>query len=244
MTRSRNILAPRRPWSEQEQEVLRQRYADVSTKDLAAELGRPLSMIYRAARKLGLKKSEAYLASPAACRLRREASAASISTRFKPGQVPANKGVKMPAGWAPGRMAETQFKKGVRQGIAATNWCPIGTVRVDPEGFLRIKIREGVKGEAYGFGNMKIWPLLNRHVWEQEHGPIPASHAVVFRDGDRANCDIGNLECISRRDLMIRNSSQRWGKEVFGLIQLRGALNRKIRNLGEKQNIGSAQPSV
>lgn len=43
---------------------------------------------------------------------------------------------------------------------------------------------------------------------------------------------------------MLRNSSQRWGKEVFELIQLRGALNRKLRSLGEKQDIGSAQPSV
>jgi hypothetical protein len=141
-------------------------------------------------------------------------------------------------------MATTQFKPGERRGIAEKNWCPIGTIRSDAEGYLRIKVREGRKGEAYGFGNTKIWPLLQRHVWEQHRGPIPDGHAVVFKDGDRANCDIGNLEVISRRDLMLRNSSQRWGKEVFEVIQLRGALNRKLRRLSEKQDIGSAQPSV
>ncbi len=231
-----------RPWTEREKEVVRQLYSDTSTKEIAALLGRSLRMVYQAAQKLGLYKSEAYLASPEACRLRR-GDQVGKAHRFKPGQVPPNKGLRRP-GWAPGRMRETQFKKGVRTGVAAKLWCPVGTIRTDAEGFLRIKVREWTKGEATGFGNTKIWPLLNRHVWEQQHGPIPPGHAVVFKDGDRANCDIANLECISRRDLMLRNSSQRWGKEVFELIQLRGALNRKIRRLSEKQDSGSTQPSL
>lgn len=244
MTRSRKILPPRRFWTSEELERLRVLYPDRPTAEVALMLGRSLCAVYGAADKAGLAKSAAYLASPAACRLRREATPASIATRFKPGQVPFNKGLRHDAGWSPGRMRETQFKRGARTGVAAENWCPIGTIRTDGEGFLRIKVREGTAGEAYGFGNTKIWPLLNRHVWEQHHGPIPPSHAIVFRDGDRSNVDIGNLECISRRDLMLRNSSQRWGKEVFEVIQLRGALNRKLRSLGEKQDIGSAQPSV
>lgn len=231
------------PWSDEDLETLRELYPDTPTKKLSAALGHSLTSVYQKAQRIGVAKSVAYMASPAACRLRREASAASIATRFKPGQVPLNKGVRRP-GWAPGRMAETQFKKGARTGIAARNWCPIGTIRTDGEGFLRIKVREGTKGEAYGFGNTKIWPLLNRYVWEQHHGPIPAGHAVVFKDGNRSNVVIENLEMITRRALMLRNSSQRWGKEVFEVIQLRGALNRKLRSLSEKQNDGSAQPSV
>lgn len=244
MTKSRHILAPRRKWSEAEIVTLRDVYPGTPTKDIAQALGRRLSSVYQAAAKLGLNKNEAYLASPAACRLRREASPASMATRFKPGQSPVNKGMKMPVGWAPGRMASTQFKKGERRGVAANNWCPIGTVRPDYEGYLRIKVREGSKGEAYGFGNVKIWPLMQRHLWEQHHGPIPMGHMIVFKDKDRKNIVIENLECISRQDLMLRNTSQRWGKEVFQTIQLRGALNRKLRSLSEKQNIGSTQPSI
>jgi hypothetical protein len=237
----------RRFWTPGELEALRSLYADTPTKEIARQLGRTLTTVYGTAQKLGLAKSEAYLASPAACRLRREASAASIATRFKPGIVPHNKGLRRP-GYSEGRgrMQQTQFKKGSRTGAAADNWCPIGTIRADPEGYQRIKIREYEHGkEASGFGNTKIWPLLGRHVWEQHHGPIPKGHAVVFKDGRRDNCDIANLECISRRDLMLRNSSQRWGKEVFEVIQLRGALNRKLRSLTrEKQDDRSAQPSL
>jgi hypothetical protein len=242
VTRSRRILAPRRLWSEAELQSVRELYANTPTKDIAIKLGRPLSAVYRAADRLGLHKSEEYLASPHACRLRRGDNVGA-AYRFKPGQAPPNKGLRRP-GYAPGKMADTQFKPGVRTGIAAKNWCPIGTIRTDDEGYLRIKVREGRKGEAYGFGNTKIWPLLNRHVWEQHKGPIPPGHAVVFKDGDRTNTDIDNLELISRRDLMLRNSSQRWGKEMFEVIQLRGALNRKLRSLSEKQNDGSAEPSL
>lgn len=233
----------RRPWTDAELDTVRRCYSDTPTKDLARILGRKPGMIYQAADKLGIRKSAAYLASPAACRLRR-GDEVGKAHRFKPGQTPPNKGLRRP-GWAPGRMGDTQFRRGERSGIAATNWKPIGTILTDSEGFLRIKVREAVHGkEATGFGNTKVWPLLNRYVWEQHHGPIPPSHAVVFKDGNRANCDITNLECISRRDLMLRNTSQRWGKEVFELIQLRGALNRKIRRLSEEQDSGPTQPSI
>jgi hypothetical protein len=181
------------------------------------------------------------MASPHACRLRR-GDQVGKDFRYPPGHVPANKGLRRP-GYAPGRMAETQFKKGDRTGIAAKNWRPIGTIRADGEGFLRIKVREGVKGEAYGFGNTKIWPLLNRHTWEQHRGPIPPSHAVIFMDGDRANCAIENLDCISRRELMRRNSVHRLPKELADLIQLSGALKRQLRK-HEKQNDRPAQPSL
>ena len=141
-------------------------------------------------------------------------------------------------------MKETQFKPGARSGKAAENWKPIGTILADGEGFLRIKVREGRKGEAYGFGNTKIWPLLNRHVWEQHYGPIPPGHAVVFRDRDRANCAIGNLELISRAELMRRNTIHNLPTELRNTIMLLGAVKRKVRERHEKYNDGSTQPSV
>ena len=221
---------------------MRSLYADTSTRVIAQRLGRTMASVYRAASKLGLQKSAQYLASPEACRMRRGDNVGK-HFRFKPGQTPHNKGMKHPPGWSPGRMAETQFKPGVRKGAAADNWFPIGTIRPDGEGFLRIKIREGRPSEAYGFGNVKIWPLLNRHTWEQHKGPIPPSHAVIFKDGDRSNCAIENLDCISRQELMRRNSIHRLPKELAEIIQLSGALTRQLRK-HEKQADGSAQPSL
>lgn len=232
----------RRFWRADELALVRETYPDVSTKTLAVQLGRSISCVYRIAQKMGLRKSVAYLASPDACRLRRGEHVGK-KTQFRPGHVPANKGSRRP-GWSAGRMCETQFRKGERRGVAAKNWCPIGTIRADSQGFLRIKVREGVAGEAYGFGNVKIWPLLNRYLWEQAHGPIPPGHVVVFKDGDRAHCVLDNFELISRRGLMLRNTVHNLPKELAEVIQLTGALNRKLRRLDEKQNVGSAQPSL
>jgi hypothetical protein len=160
---------------------------------------------------------------------------------FPKGHVPANKGVRRP-GWFAGRMRETQFRKGQRSGIAAKNWKPIGTILPDGEGYLRIKVREAVCGkEATGFGNSKVWPMYNRYVWEQHHGPIPPQHLVVFKDRDRANCSIENLELISMAENARRNSMWTNLPRALALtIQLNGALKRRLRRLnGKEQDHGS-----
>jgi hypothetical protein len=144
-------------------------------------------------------------------------------------------------------MSETQFKKGERSGIAERNWRPVGTILADSDGYLRIKVREAQYGlEPTGFGNTQVWPMLARHVWQQHHGPIPRSHAIVYRDRERSNCAIENLECVSRAELARRNSMwTRFPRELAEVIQLAGALKRKLRRLGnEEPNVGSTQSSV
>jgi hypothetical protein len=226
------------PWLPHDIEALKRLYPNHSTKDVARILGRSLSSIYATAKKLGIKKSAEFLASEESGRLKKgQCRPGMVATQFKKGQTPANKGLRRP-GWAPGRMKETQFKPGHRGGAAALNHKPVGTIKTDPDGYLRIKVREAVHGkEATGFGNTKVWPLYGRYVWEQHNGPIPPKHIVTFKDGNRLNCAIENLELMSCADNARRNSM--WAKmprELAEVIQLRGALNRKLRRLsGEKQ---------
>jgi hypothetical protein len=187
--------------------------------------------------KLGLKKSLEFLESEESGRLREgESRPGSERTQFRKGQVPANKGLRRP-GWHAGRMQQTQFKKGQRSGCAAHNWVPIGTIRADPEGYLRIKIREAEHGrEATGFGNTKVWPLYNRYIWEQHNGSIPPKHMVIFKDRNRQNCSIENLELISMGENARRNSMwTRLPRALAEAIQLQGALKRKIRRLDGKE---------
>lgn len=215
----------KKTWTPAEDAILRARVPQERTQDVAASLGRSVSSTYQRARILGIKKSAEYLASPAACRTNGRQG---MGTRFEKGHVPANKGIAHRPGWAPGRMAVNQFKPGVRAGIAAKNWMPIGTINL-VDGYLRIKVREALPGEAYGYGNTRVWPLLQRHVWQQAHGPVPSNHVIVFRDGNTQNCDLSNLECISRPELMKRNSLHNLPKPIAQAYQLIGALNRQIR---------------
>lgn len=105
---------------------------------------------------------------------------------FIKGHAPWNKGRK---GIDYPGMQATQFKKGHRP----ANRVPIGTERVTVDGYTEIKIQDG-KGN-------KNWKAKQEHIWEQEHGPKPPGHVILFGDGDKSNFDIDNLLLVSRKQL-------------------------------------------
>lgn len=228
MTKRRFAAEPRKFWTPAEDEILRQRFPNEPSAVVALALGRSTLATGQRANKMGLHKSAEFLKGPFAGRIHGGFTPGAKRNQYPKGHVPANKGVSGRRGWAPGRMAEGQFKPGCRQGIAAKNWMPVGSVTFI-DGYLRIKVREAMPGETYGYGNTKAWPLMQRHVWEQAHGPVPENHVVVFKDGNTRNCELSNLECLSRADLMKRNTVHNLPKPVAQAIQLLGALKRQIR---------------
>jgi hypothetical protein len=220
----------RQLWSAQDVEFLSSHYPNGRTEDIARQLNRPVHKIYAKAKKLGLAKSQEYLSEY--CRLKPgQSPPGSVSARFTKGHTPANKGLRRP-GWSKGRMAETQFKSGNISGFAEKNWKPVGTILPDSVGYLRIKVRERIPG-AREFGwHSNVWKLYHHSIWEQEHGPIPPKHLLVFKDGNRANCKLENLELISMAENARRNQMwTRYPRELAEAIQLNGQIKRKIRRL-------------
>lgn len=225
----------RRPWTAEELDYLREAYPNTSTAAMAAHLGRPIGTVYQKSAVLGLKKTAEFIADPTSrCRLHK-GTTAGAKTMFQKGITPHNKGKRMPGYWA-GRMRETQFQPGTRQGVAATNWVPVGTILPDGDGYLRIKVREAVAGaEPTGFGNKHAWPQLHRKIWRELNGEIPAGHIITFKDGDKANCAIENLVLMSKADNARRNAMwRRFPQELIDVIVLRGAVNRKLRAIDER----------
>lgn len=206
------------PWALVDEALLRDLYPDTPTSDLAQLFNRPAFQIYQKAARLGLVKSAAYLASPAACRLRRGDNVGA-ATRFKKGQVPPNKGTRRP-GWFRGRMRDTQFKKG-HQANPAKARLPIGHERLNADGYLERKITD----EGRGAQRWRAVHVLN---WEAVNGPLPDGHALVFRDRNRMNTAVENLELVTRAELMRRNTYHRYGKDIALAIQARGQLTRQI----------------
>ena len=228
---------PKRFWTERELQILRERYPHESTKSIARRLKRPECAVYNKAHSLGLYKTETYLASSDACRLRRGDNVGR-NTRFQKGQVPHNKGLRRP-GWHRGRMKETQFKKGERHGRAAQIYQPIGSERISKEGILQRKVNNDMPFQ-------QRWKAVHAILWEKHNGPIPKGHVVVFRNGDRTDIRIENLELISRAQLMQRNSyHNNYPKEVALAIQLRAALVRQInrRHKSEKHENPNQAPA-
>jgi len=197
-------------WSHDELAVLHARYQHEKTERVAADLGRTVSTVYQKAAGLGLKKSDEYLASLDACRLRRGDNIGA-EYRFKPGQTVWNKGTNFTAG---GRSAETRFKKGSKP----ANYQPVGATRIVEDGYLEVKVAEG----------MRQWKAVHRLEWEKHNGPIPKGSSIVFKDGNKQNTHISNLECLTRKELMLRNTVHNLPKELALIAQLRGALQRQI----------------
>lgn len=175
-------------WSADETALLRQLYPSTPTADIARRLGRTLSTVYQRAQRLGLEKSDEYLASPAACRLRRGDNIGAAH-RFMKGHAPANKGLRRP-GWAPGRMRETQFAKGERRGVAVRLYKPIGSERLSKEGYLERKIHDGLPLQSR-------WRSVHRIRWEEIKGPVP-NGMVLKCLGDKRNTDPSNWELVPR----------------------------------------------
>lgn len=109
---------------------------------------------------------------------------------YKKGSIPWNKGKKGYMG-----ANKTSFKKGHKP----KNWRPIGSERVDAEGYTLIKVsNEGCKH--------KMWALKHRIVWEQHHKKkIPRGSVIIFADGDKSNLSIENLICVTRNELKVLN---------------------------------------
>lgn len=204
-------------WSPQDEFILRQLYRTTPNDELADLFGRQRKAIGLKARKMGLVKSEKVM--KRSC--------------FKAGSQPFNKG-RPASEWNPNfkRCRATQFKPGHRGGRAAELHQPIGAERISKDGYLELKVNDDLPLQ-------RRWEAVHRIVWREANGPIPHGHAVVFKAGkqtaDKSLLTQDRLELVSRAELMRRNSRHnRYSPELNQLMQLKGALNRKINNRSRK----------
>ncbi len=230
MTKSRNINRPRHLWTDAEIEMLRCNYADSQTGDLAAALGLPIAMVYAKANRMGLLKSEAFAASDKSGRIVRGGTLGQ-AWQFKPGQNSWSKGLKGVVGVQPECRA-TQFRPGERP----LNWLPVGSLRINSEGYLDRKVND-----LPGPQNVR-WKPVHRLIWIEANGVVPQGHVVVFRPGQRttvvAEITLDRLDLVTKQELMRRNSVHTvYPPEVARLVQLNGALKRQInKRARDEQN--------
>jgi hypothetical protein len=216
MTKARGIYPAKRFWTPEEDAVLIRLYPDTPSDEIARQLGITVDRVYDRAALLGIKKSAEFLSSASSGRIKK-ASAASIANRFQPGHRTWNKGTK---GLDIGGK-QTRFQPGIRQGKAMRLWQPVGTERISKDGYLERKINEDRPFQ-------RRWRGVHLLVWEAARGQIPDGYAVTFKDGDKQNVDIENLQLTSRADLMRRNCVHNYCPEIAQLAQLRGAITRQI----------------
>lgn len=208
-------------WTPAQITTLREIYPHQATAKVAEIIGHNLRAVYAKAAELGIKKTAEYFTSPASGRTNGKQG---IGSRFAPGNAAWNKGMKgLDLAGEAGK--KTQFKPGQMP----HNWHPIGYERITDDGILQRKVTDtGISRKDF----VPVHVLL----WVEHNGPLPAKSIVIFKDKNRKNIVIENLECITRAENMRRNSyHNNYPKEVAQIIQLRGALQRKI-NRREKDD--------
>ncbi|MFC3788334.1 HNH endonuclease signature motif containing protein [Paenibacillus sp. GCM10012307] len=114
-----------------------------------------------------------------------------VDCRFQKGSTPANKGTKGLYNVGGNR---TSFKPGQR----ALNYKPVGSERIDEDGYILIKVSDD--GPWH-----KRWRHKHKVVWESEYGPLPKGHAIIFADQNKCNMNLDNLILVSRSQLGIMN---------------------------------------
>jgi len=189
------------------------RYPFESTALIAQDLGVKIGKVYNIAYRFKIYKDSTYLKTAASGRYK-AGMRSGEAYQFKPGHIPKNKGQKMPADVYE-KVKHTMYKKGSKP----YNTQPIGTIHN----------RADTQGRLYQYIKIKDchWELLQRYVWTQANGEIPAGYVVIFLDGNYLNCELNNLQVISRRENMARNTIQRYPAELQEIMKLTCKLKRK-----------------
>ena len=200
-------------------QYLRETFPHVSTMEISKKWGIEMSLISNVAHRNGIEKSKEYLTEYR--RKSNENLSKNTSTRFTKGHVPwtaGKKGIRL--------SKSTEFQKGSKP----INTLPLGTIRIMDDGYQWIKISDAPGRKS------KRWRACHHLLWEQHHGPIPKHFIVIFRDKNQNNITIENLECISRIELMKRNTIGRFPAELISAIKTIHKAKKTIENHGKKQN--------
>lgn len=218
----------RQSWSKADLDTLRRLYPDHRTSEIAELLGRPLVRVYARATRLGLRKSEAFAASDKSGRIFKGGKLGQ-QTQFVPGQKPWNAGTHYQAG---GRSVETQFKPG-RAASEARNYLPIGSHRINHDGYLERKMSDDPR-----LVPARRWTAVHRLVWEAAHGPVPANHVVAFAPGQFTNVlellTVDRLVCRSRAEHARHNNMWKRNPEIMKLYQLKGQITRQVNRIKQE----------
>lgn len=143
--------------------------------------------------------------------------------QFEKGCFTWNKGTK---GLCHG--SSTSFRKGHIPG----NTRQLYSERIDSkDGYTLIKVPE-----ANPYTNAQTrFKLKHVVIWEKEHGPVPKGQIIIFKDGDKTNITIDNLQSVSRSELLrlnrcnYKNIHNELKPALFSLVKLEVALFNRIR---------------
>lgn len=220
---------PRKPWTEDEDRILRVLFPYLTTVDVSAILKKPYGVVHNRAGVLEVKKDQDWVRIHA----RANALKAGESSRFQKGIRPWNSGTK-------GKGVMKANSGTFRKGNLPHNTRKDGdtSIRKDKAGRYYLHRRTA----------LGVWSMEHVLLWEDAHGPAPDGMVIAFKDGNTAHLRLENLECISRAALMQRNTIHRLPEDLKDFIRQLMSFNIQLQKIkkrhGKEQDRRPPQPAV
>lgn len=143
---------------------------------------------------------------------------------FTKGQKPWNKGTTGLTS-----TNRTSFKSG----HVPFNLRPVGSERIDTDGYTLIKIDKTNPNTGY----RGLWVFKHRYLWEQRHGKIPEDMTLIFKDGNPGNLNLNNLELVTRVELAALNRVYKYRsmpEELKFVVLTAAKLTARVWELNEE----------
>ncbi|MEA4975970.1 MAG: HNH endonuclease signature motif containing protein [Paludibacter sp.] len=202
---------------------IKRRYPDELAQVLADEFNVPVFRIYSVAKRYGIKKSDEFLNSTSSGRIQK-GECLSPETQFQKGCPGATKGLRIEAIIKDEEKLRNWREKCLwKKGNKPYNTGKDGEIRWRKNvGYYFIRIAEN------------NWEFLHRYIWQQKNGEIPQGFNVIFKDGNRRNCRLSNLECISDAELGERNRHTKYPLDLREAIEEKNKLNRLLKEINHE----------
>lgn len=199
---------------------IKRRYPNEPAQVLADEYKVPIFRIYSVAKRYGIKKSDEFLNSSSSGRIQ-PGQNFSPETQFKKGCPGATKGMRIEAIIKnEDKLRNWREKCLWKKGNKPYNTGKDGEIRWRKNvGYYFIRISEN------------NWEFLHRVIWQKKNGEIPPGFNIVFKDGNRRNCKISNLECISNAELVERNRHTKYPLDLRKAIEEKNKLNKLLKEI-------------
>lgn len=201
-------------FSSEEISFIKDRYRDLPLPELTVEFHK----------KFGAEKTQGQLRSY----IHNNGITSGRTGRFESGHAP----------WAKGTKGVVKPNSGnFKKGDVPPNLRPLGSERIDSkDGYVYVKT--SAINQHTGF--VGWWRQKHLLAWEAEHGPVPKGFIICFLDGDRTNCELENLEMISKAENAIRNkqSFSSLPEELKPTMRLVAKVQSKRFELLKKANEG------
>lgn len=197
-------------WTNDMDAVMREHYPCKQTSDVADMLRLTPKQVLCRAKRLGLHKNPDVIAGI------RE------NGMFLKGHVPFNKGMKQQEFMTAEQIEKTKATRFVK-GQVPVNIKEIGYERISVDGYVEVKTEKG-------------FVLKHRMIWVEHNGPIPKEHIVRFKNGNKLDIRIENLELVTCAQNMKDNTIHNYPPEIKTAIRSIANIKRRIKKYEQTNN--------